>query len=66
MAYKPPTLRERVKDHADSAARSLMEEHPLHKRMKGDMRRAIMGVVKNHTGSARGPSPRMRGGRMFE
>lgn len=65
-AYKPPSLRDRVKDHADMTARTVMEQHPLHKKMRADMQNAIMSVVKGSMGkgSARGrsagPMPRAR------
>lgn len=65
-AYKPLTLKQRVQDHADSAARSVMEQHPLHKRMRKDMAKAIMGVVKGSTGSARGPAPQGRRSSIFQ
>lgn len=55
--FKPPTLRERVKDHADSAVRTVMEQHPLVQKMRSDMTKAIMSVAK---GSARGPAARGR------
>ena len=52
MPAGPPPLKDTMKMHAESAARSVMEAHPLHKQMRADMHRALMGVARG----ARGPA----------
>lgn len=62
-AFKPPTFAQRVADHADGAVRSLMDQHPMVKRMRSDMAKAIAGVAK---GAARGPAARGRQRSIFQ
>lgn len=58
--YKPPTMRQRMADHADSAARSVMEQHPMMKKMRSDMAGALMQIARG-----RGPAPRGRAKGIF-
>lgn len=55
---RPRTMKERMDDHADMAARSAMEAHPLMKKMRSDMAKALRGAAK---GVARGAGARSRG-----
>lgn len=62
-AFRPPTVKERAASHADSAVRSLMDQHPMVKKMRSDMTKAIMSIAK---GAARGPAARGRQRSIFQ
>lgn len=66
VAYKPPSLRDRMKSTAEMATRDVLEEHPLKKQLHKDMTNAIMGVVRQHRSSVRGPAARGRARSLFE
>lgn len=56
--FRPRTVKERMDDHADMAARAAMETHPLMKKMRADMAKALRGAAR---GVARSAGPRSRG-----
>lgn len=52
-----------TKRSVPSAVKSLMDQHPMVKRMRSDMAKAIAGVAK---GAARGPAARGRQRSVFQ
>ena len=62
-----PRVKSSLKDtlgfSADSAARSVMEQHPMMKKMRSDMHKALMSVARG--ASARGPAARGRQKSLF-
>jgi hypothetical protein len=55
------SLKETLGFAADNAARSLMEQHPMMKKMRNDMHKALMSVARG----ARGPAARGRQKSLF-
>jgi phage terminase small subunit len=56
-----PSLKDTLGFAADSAARSVVEQHPMMKKMRNDMHKALMSVARG----ARGPAARGRQKSLF-